>query len=248
MYCNKAFFIFAAMAQKKLIRFAAIKAFNNVLEYPTGMQGKWHQHFNNANNIVLELACGRGEYTVGLAALYPNANFIGVDIKGNRMYIGAKKCIENKVANAAFLRTQIAMLPNYFNTQEVHAIWITFPDPQLRGSKAKKRLTHPQFLALYQQIIHQNGCIHLKTDSPKLYSFTKKVIELYQLTLVEDFDNVYQQSTNNVLKIKTHYESLDIANSKRIFYLQFSLANAINFNNNEKLAILKEFEASLPVT
>jgi tRNA (guanine-N7-)-methyltransferase len=248
MYCNKAFFIFAVMAQKKLIRFAAIKAFNNVLEYPIGMQGNWHQHFNNANNIVLELACGRGEYTVGLAALYPNANFIGVDIKGNRMYIGAKKCVENKVANAAFLRTQIAMLPNYFNTQEVQDIWITFPDPQLRGSKAKKRLTHPQFLALYQQIIHQNGCIHLKTDSPKLYCFTKKVIELYQLTLVEDFDNVYQQSTNNVLKIKTHYESLDIANSKRIFYLQFSLGNAINFNDDEKLAILKEFEASLPVT
>lgn len=248
MFSNQAFFIFATMAQKKLIRFAAIKAFYNVLEYPAGMQGKWNLHFNNPNNIVLELACGRGEYTVGLAALYPSVNFIGVDIKGNRMYIGAKKCLENKLTNAAFLRTQITMLPNYFKAQEVKDIWITFPDPQLRGSKAKKRLTHPYFLALYQQIIHPNGCIHLKTDSPKLYAFTKKVIELYQLNLVEDYDNVYEQTNSNTLNIKTHYESLDIANSKRVFYIQFCFNNKINFNDDEKLALLKVFEASLPLT
>jgi tRNA (guanine-N7-)-methyltransferase len=236
------------MAQKKLIRFAAIKQFTNVFEYPENMQGKWNNHFNNAHEIILELACGRGEYTVGLAALYPNKNFIGVDIKGNRMYIGAKKCLDNGLTNAAFLRTQINMLPNYFNKDEVNDIWLTFPDPQLRGSKAKKRLTHPQFLALYQQILPINGSLHLKTDSPKLYQFTKHVIELFSLTLVQDIDDVYAKSNDDVLKIKTHYESLDIANSKKIFYLQFSFTQQSNFNQPDKLQALKELESTLPLT
>jgi tRNA (guanine-N7-)-methyltransferase len=212
------------MAQKKLLRFAAIKTYKNVLEYPQNMQGKWHTFFNNNNPIVLELACGRGEYTVGLSALYPNKNFIGVDIKGNRMYIGAKKCIDNNLTNAAFLRTQIEMLPNYFTENEVDEIWITFPDPQLRTSKAKKRLTHPRFLRLYNQLLKQDGLIHLKTDSPNLFQFTKKVIEHYGLLLVEQNSDVYKsEAVNSDLLIKTHYESLDIAQSKKIHYLQFKL-------------------------
>jgi tRNA (guanine-N7-)-methyltransferase len=128
------------MGQKKLQRFADIKTFSNVLEYPEGMQGKWNSFFKNDNPIVLELACGRGEYTVGLSALFTDKNFIGVDIKGNRMYIGAKKCLDANINNAAFLRTQITLLSNYFNPAEVDEIWITFPDPQLRTSKSKKRL------------------------------------------------------------------------------------------------------------
>jgi tRNA (guanine-N7-)-methyltransferase len=140
------------MAQKKLQRFADIKTFANVLEYPENMQGEWKLFFKNTNPVVLELACGRGEYTVGLSKLFPHKNFIGVDIKGNRLYIGAKKCLEQRLNNAAFLRTQIAMLPKYFSAIEVNEIWITFPDPQLRTSKAKKRLTHPQFLRLYKQV------------------------------------------------------------------------------------------------
>ena len=134
------------MAQKKLERFAAIKKFPNVLEYPLDILGNWNTFFSNENPLVLELACGRGEYTVAMAGLFPYQNFIGVDIKGNRMYIGAKKCLAGNINNAGFLRTQIEKLPDYFTKSEVDEIWITFPDPQLRISKAKKRLTHPRFL------------------------------------------------------------------------------------------------------
>jgi len=215
------------MGQKKLKRFAEIKTFSNVLEYPKDMQGKWSEFFKNKNPLVLELACGRGEYTVGLSRLYPNKNFMGVDIKGNRIYIGAKKCLDEKLMNGAFLRTQIEMLPTYFNEAEVDEIWITFPDPQLRTSHAKKRLTHPRFLRLYQQLLKPDGVIHLKTDSPQLYAFTKRVIELYNLTKIDDCDDVYNKSNKEELKIKTHYEGLDIAQSNKIFYLQFKLPKTI---------------------
>lgn len=234
------------MAQKKLIRFAAIKNFSNVLEYPANMKGKWATHFNNSNPIVLELACGRGEYTVGLAQLHTDKNFLGVDVKGNRMYIGAKKCLDQQLTNAAFLRTQIALLTNYFEAGEVSEIWITFPDPQLRSSKAKKRLTHPHFLQLYYQLLQPAGSIHLKTDSPKLYAFTKQVIELYHLQLVDDIPDVNANSNNQDLLIKTHYESLDIANSKKIFYLHFKLSEMITVKDNDTLSILKESEKILP--
>lgn len=212
------------MGQKKLIRFEAIKSFSNVLQYPEGMRGKWAGFFHNDNPVTLELACGKGEYTVGLARLYAQRNFIGIDLKGNRIYIGAKKALQEQLTNAAFLRTQIDQIESYFAQGEVQEIWLTFPDPQLRTSKAKKRLTHPRFLRRYQQILRQGGCIHLKTDSPALYQFTKKVIGLYGLTLLEDCNDVYAQ--NNVpaeLSIKTHYEGLDIAQSSRIHYLKFSL-------------------------
>ena len=216
------------MAQKKLLRFSQIKAFKNVFEHPTNMQGKWHEYFKNERPIILELACGRGEYTVSLAKLYPNKNFIGIDIKGNRMYLGAKKALEEKIVNALFLRTQIEKLPDYFNADEIDEIWITFPDPQLRLSKAKKRLTHPRFLRLYQRVIKTEGCIHLKTDSPDLYFFTKKATEMLGIEMMVDLDDAYKQDNiSEELKIKTHYESLDIAGSKKIHYLQFKLPAVI---------------------
>jgi len=230
------------MGQKKLQRFADIKTFSNVLEYPEGMQGKWNSFFKNDNPLVLELACGRGEYTVGLSTLFADKNFIGVDVKGNRMYIGAKKCLDSNVNNAAFLRTQITLLGNYFNTAEVDEIWITFPDPQLRTSKSKKRLTHPVFLRLYNQLLQPNGCIHLKTDSPKLYAFTKKVIDLYDLVLVEDCNDVYASNPSESLKIKTHYEALDIAGSNKIFYLKFQLPAVIKDLDEKLQLLLKETE------
>lgn len=230
------------MGHKKLLRFAAIKNFKNVLEYPENMPGKWSAHFKNSNPIILELACGRGEYTVGLAKLFKDQNFIGVDIKGNRIYIGAKTCLDEGLSNASFLRTQIGMLQSYFAKNEVKEIWLTFPDPQLRTSRARKRLTHPEFLRLYQQVLAPGGFIHLKTDSPALYHFTKLVIELYNLELVEDLNNVYAQSNSDVLNIKTHYESLDIAQSNRIFYLKFKLPGELLQRDNELHQLLKETE------
>ncbi len=212
------------MGQKKLQRFEAIKSFPNVLQYPLDMQGNWKTFFKNENPLALELACGKGEYTVGLAALYPHQNFIGVDLKGNRIYIGAKKCIEQNLTNAAFLRTHIDKINNYFAEGEVSEIWITFPDPHLRISRAKKRLTHPNFLRLYQKILKPGGVIHLKTDSPVLYKFTLLVIEMYNLQLLEKDDDVYaKENVREELKIKTHYEKLDIAQSNRIHYIRFRL-------------------------
>lgn len=231
------------MAQKKLQRFADLKTFANVLEYPQGMKGRWHEFFKNTNPLVLELACGRGEYTVGMAQLFPSQNFIGVDVKGNRMYIGAKKCLTENYSNTGFLRTQIEKLAEYFAPGEVDEIWITFPDPQLRTSKAKKRLTHPRFLRLYHQILKTSGYIHLKTDSPNLYLFTKRVIQLYDLKIIEDLDDVYAEPfIRDELKIKTHYESLDIAQSKKIHYLKFTLPGEIKNIDATLQEILKHEE------
>jgi tRNA (guanine-N7-)-methyltransferase len=231
------------VGQKKLLRFNQIKSFANVLEYPEGMQGRWHEHFRNNHPIILELACGRGEYTVGLSALHPENNYIGVDVKGNRMYMGAKKCLEEKRTNAAFLRTQIEMLAGYFEKDEVDELWITFPDPQLRTSRAKKRLTHPRFLRIYQQIMKPEGRIHLKTDSPDLFRFTKTVIDLYGLDLIYSDDDVYaKQNVSPELQIKTHYESLDIAQSNKVFYLCFSIPQTLPDRDDTLNNLIKEIE------
>ncbi|HCY89676.1 MAG TPA: tRNA (guanosine(46)-N7)-methyltransferase TrmB [Chitinophagaceae bacterium] len=233
------------MGQKKLIRFAQIKAFPHVFEYPENMAGQWHAFFKNNHPIVLELACGRGEYTVGMAGFYPDKNFIGVDVKGNRMYIGAKKTMDAGLSNAAFLRTQIEMLGQYFAPGEVNDIWITFPDPQLRTSKAKKRLTHPRFLRLYKSILAPGGCIHLKTDSPDLYRFSLLVADMYGLTVHDKSDDIYARpNIAPELHIKTHYESLDIAGSNRIHYLQLSLPGQIADKDEELYKILRETEQS----
>jgi tRNA (guanine-N7-)-methyltransferase len=227
------------MGQKKLIRFAEIETFPNVLQYPKDMAGKWNTFFNNENSITLELACGKGEYATGLGQLYPLRNFIGIDLKGNRIWVGAKKALQNDLKNIAFLRTKIDQVAEYFAENEVAEIWITFPDPQLRMSKAKKRLTHPKFLRLYQQFLVPGGLIHLKTDSPDLYRFTKTVIEMYGCIVHTDFDDVFKQEVvNDELKIKTHYESLDIAGSNRIHYLCFSLPE--NIPGKEKDDELKQ--------
>ena len=232
------------MGQKKLKRFAEIASFDHVLEYPENTAGKWHEHFGNNNPIVLELACGKGEYTVGLAAMYPDKNFIGVDVKGNRIWVGAKKAINEGLNNVAFLRSQIGMIEKYFSAGEVSEIWLPFPDPQLRRSKAKKRLTHPAFLRKYQQILDPNGYIHLKTDSPVLFAFTKTVIDLYDLKLFEQSEDISEDLKQNPeLLIKTHYEGLNIARSNRIHYLKFVLNADLPLEKDEQLAaIVKEKE------
>ena len=265
------------MGQKKLIKFAAIKQYENVLEYPQGMQGKWKAYFEklslgefpisldtleiSANNspqnnsdikpLVLELACGRGEYAVGLARLFPEQNFLGLDIKGNRIWKGASIANKEGIKNVAFVRTQIEQSIQYFAKEEVSEIWITFPDPQLRLSKAKKRLTHPQFLRLYQQFLQPGGIVHLKTDSPNLYLFTKTVIELYGLTLITATDDVYgtafmqSDKWDERFAIKTYYEGLNIASSNRIHYIQFKIDKALPIAKDETLKeMIAEFEVT----
>lgn len=212
------------MAQKKLHRFAELLTFPNVLQYPENMKGKWTSVFKNDHKITLELACGKGEYAVGMGRLFPEKNFLGVDQKGNRIWVGAKTCIKENLTNVAFLRTQIDRIAEYFNPGEVEAIWLTFPDPQLRKSKARKRLTHPKFLRLYQQILVPGSYINLKTDSPVLYNFTLDVLELCGITPTIAIDDLYKENNSDpVLRIQTHYEKLDIAQSNRIHYIKFQL-------------------------
>ena len=259
------------MGQKKLIKFAAIKEYENVLEYPQGMPGKWNSFFENLatgpypisldelavvksdtptqtpiNPLTLELACGRGEYAVGLARMFPDQNFLGLDVKGNRIWKGASIANKEGIKNVAFVRTQIEQAIQYFSKEEVNEIWITFPDPQLRLSKAKKRLTHPQFLRLYQQFLKPGGSVHLKTDSPNLFEFTMAVIKLFDLTLVKYNENIYgEQNIDPRCAIKTYYEGLNIAGSNRIHYIEFKIDKELPKAKDE---ILKEIIAAFEVT
>lgn len=232
------------MGYKKLIRFEALKGFPNVLQYPENMAGQWSRFFGQDQPLTLELACGKGEYSVGLARLHPRRNFLGVDIKGNRIFTGAKTCLEEGLKNAAFLRTQIDKIAAYFAENEADEIWLTFPDPQLRTSKARKRLTHPKFLRFYQQFLRPGGYIHLKTDSPTLFRFTLEVISRYGLTLHEALEDVYAEGNPGPeLAIQTHYEGLDIAKSNRIHYIRFSLPEKPLPDFDEELQVfLKETE------
>ena len=266
------------MGQKKLIKFAAIKEYNNVLEFPQDMQGKWAAFFdalkkgtstidisslsisdgqfvsnvssinkedNASTPLTLELACGRGEYAVGLGRMFPEQHFIGIDLKGNRIWKGASIANKDGLTNVAFVRSQIELTSNYFAKDEVDEIWITFPDPQLRWSKSKKRLTHPKFLRLYQQFLKNNGIVHLKTDSPLLYNFTLKVIELYDLHLIYKTDNLYaEQNIDPRCLIKTYYEGLDIAQSNKIHYIQFNIDGDLPLELDE---ILKEAIKDIPM-
>jgi tRNA (guanine-N7-)-methyltransferase len=249
------------MGQKKLIKFAAIKAYENVLEFPQDMQGKWATFFDTLKKekssntpLTLELACGRGEYAVGLGRMFPNENFIGIDLKGNRIWKGASIANKDGLKNVAFVRSQIELTSNYFAKDEVDEIWITFPDPQLRWSKAKKRLTHPKFLRLYQQFLKNGsgnnnevnpGIVHLKTDSPLLYNFTLKVIELYGLHLIYKTDNLYaEQNIDPRCLIKTYYEGLDIAQSNKIHYIQFNIDKDLPLELDE---VLKEAIKDIPM-
>lgn len=212
------------MKGKKLQRFAEIKTFQNVLEFPENMPGNWDKLFGNAHPIVLELACGKGEYTVNMAKAFPDKNFIGVDIKGNRMYVGAKKALAENIQNVKFLRIRIEEILKYFSINSVSEIWITFPDPFLRDSKAKNRLTHHKFLAMYQEILLPQGIIHLKTDSKPLFDFTQEMTNYHQCKIINKIEDIYAQGTPAFpLNIQTFYESLHIADGRTIYYISFLL-------------------------
>jgi tRNA (guanine-N7-)-methyltransferase len=214
------------MGKDKLRRFAEITAFDNVIELNDGkiLKGHWAKnHFKNNNPLIIELGCGKGEYTVNLAQLYPEINFIGVDYKGNRIWRGAKTAIEENITNVAFLRIQIENLLDYFSESEVSEIWITFPDPQPQISREKKRLTSGRFLDMYKKVLIKGGPVHLKTDSDLFYIFTNsKIKELGLVTHISTNDLYNSDFLNNILSIQTYYEKKYLARDKNINYLKFS--------------------------
>ena len=220
------------MPKNKLQRFAELKTFQNAHEFlfterdfDFKLKGKWNsEHFKNENPIVLELGCGKGEYSIGLAEKYPVQNFIGIDIKGARIWRGSQNAQEKKMNNVAFLRTQIEYIERCFEKNEVSEIWITFPDPQ--PNKEKKRLTHSIFLNRYKNVLKPKGIIHLKTDSAELYEFTLEVIEEGKIKLLDSTNDLYGTDSDKreeVKSIKTYYESLFTAKGKKITYLKFQL-------------------------
>lgn len=214
------------MGKDKLKRFAEIATFDNVIELDNGkiFKGQWAQsHFKNNNPIILELGCGKGEYTVNLAKLFPEINFIGVDYKGNRIWRGAKTAIEEEIPNVAFLRIQIENLLDYFSENEITEIWITFPDPQPQISREKKRLTSTRFLEKYKSVLKSKGFIHLKTDSDLLYAYTNEKINEMALKTHASTDDLYKSDlVDEVLSIKTYYEKKYLAHDKNISYIKFS--------------------------
>lgn len=187
------------------------------------LRGKWNtDFFGNDNPIVLELGCGKGEYTVGLARRFPDKNFIGIDIKGARMWTGATQALKEKLGNVAFIRTNIELLTNFFKQGEISEIWITFPDPQMK--KERKRLTSTRFLELYRQVIVDNGAIHLKTDSPFLYTYTHCLALHNKLKMIADTDDLYNSGqANDILQIRTFYEQQWLDRGLNIKYICFEL-------------------------
>jgi len=222
--------------KNKLARFAEMDTFPNVFqntsfETPAAknykgetqlLSGNWARHFNNQNPITLELACGKGDYTRGLAGDFAQRNFIGIDIKGNRMWVGAKEALDKNMQNVAFLRTQIEHLDHFFAPKEVSEIWITFPDPQL--GKPKKRLTSPRYLDLYKKVVADTHFMHLKTDSPELYEYTLETLNELKLPILYQNDDIYARELDfPELRHHTFYEQMHLENKKTIKYIRWQL-------------------------
>lgn len=224
------------MGKNKLVRFNENKILPNVVQ-PTReeaqkdfrLKGKWHsEFFKNNNPIVLELGCGKGEYTVNLAAAFPEKNFLGIDIKGARFWFGAKEAIEKNLTNAGFLRTQIELIENIFAESEIDEIWITFPDPQIKYRRTKHRLTHPEFLARYKKILKKEGIIHLKTDSEFLHGYTLGMLQGAGHETITAHHDIYgapeyEANTPLLREIQTYYEDLFSKKGKTITYIKFRL-------------------------
>ena len=214
------------MGKDKLRRFAEVSTFSNVVQLDAGkpFKGKWaSEFFKNNNPVVLELACGKGEYTVNLGRIFPQKNFIGIDYKGNRIWRGAKTALEDGVNNVGFLRIQIETILDYFAHGEIDEIWITFPDPQPQISREKKRLTSPRFLEKYKQILRHEGHVNLKTDNDGLHAYTSEKIGELGLKLFVKTEDLYNsEHADEVLSIKTYYEKKYLQDNKNINYLKFS--------------------------
>ncbi len=219
------------MGKNKLKKFGEMETFPNVFQYPFAelqkgpfpLKGKWNtEFFKNDNPIVLELGCGKGEYAVGMAKKFADRNFIGVDIKGARMWTGAKQSVQEGIANVAFLRTSIELISSFFEAGEVSEIWITFPDPQMQ--KVNKRLTSTRFMQLYRQILKDGGLVHLKTDSPFLYAYTDAMVRLNGFTTEINTDDLYHSGlADDILEIRTFYERQWLARGLTIKYINWHL-------------------------
>lgn len=219
------------MGKNKLKKFSEMERIDFVFQYPWAvlrqegfpLRGRWREEvFHNDRPIILELGCGKGEYTVGLASARPDANYIGVDIKGARMWTGATDAQRRGLKNVAFLRTDIELLPSFFAPGEVNEIWITFPDPQMK--KVRKRLTSTRFLDLYRQVLKDGGIINLKTDSPFLYTYTSIMADENSLPVEVRTDNLYASAAaDDILKIRTYYEQQWLDRGLTIKYIRFAL-------------------------
>lgn len=219
------------MGKGKLAKFADLAQYPHVFEYPYSvidnvpfeMKGKWgEQFFGNARPIVLELGCGRGEYTVGLGKLFPDKNFIGVDIKGARMWTGATESLRDGMKNVAFLRTNIEIIDRFFAEGEVSEIWLTFSDPQMK--RATKRLTSTYFMNRYRRFLKDNGLVHVKTDSPFMYTYTRYMVEANHLPVLCETDDLYHSGLEDeILSIRTYYEQQWLDRGLTIKYLKFEL-------------------------
>ena len=222
------------MGKNKLKKFAEMETLDCVLQYPFArlqkesftMKGRWNeQFFHNDNPIVLELGCGKGEYAVGLARRFPDKNYIGIDCKGARMWTGAKEATAEGITNVAFLRTDIELINHFFAPGEVSEIWITFPDPQMK--KVRKRLTSTRFLALYRELLADNGTVHLKTDSPFLYTYTDALVKANNFNTNINTSDLYGSGiADDILEIKTYYERQWLSRGLTIKYIKFHLPAA----------------------
>ena len=214
------------MGKNKLFKWAELLTFNNTFQDSEGLKGTWSSNiFKDLKPITLELGCGKGEYTVNLAKKYPERNFIGVDIKGNRIWRGAKTLFEEKISNGRFVRTQIDHILDWFSEGEVDEIWSTFPDPQPRKPHERKRLTSPMFLNRYKQILKKGGWVHLKTDNTQLYEYTLDICKEHHYIVDFNTDNVYklQLPEDDILYIKTTYEAIFAAKGETIKYIRFKI-------------------------
>lgn len=227
------------MGKGKLAKFADMERYENVFQYPYSvvdnvpfdMKGHWRQqYFHNDNPIVLELGCGKGEYTVELARLYPGMNFIGVDIKGARMWTGATEALKEGLGNVAFLRTSIEIIDRFFDRDEVQEIWLTFSDPQMKNPR--KRLTSTYFMERYRRFLVDGGIVHLKTDSNFLFTYTSYMVDANRLPLLFRTTDLYHhegldEETRRILSIQTYYESMWIARGLNIRYQKFRLPHGV---------------------
>jgi tRNA (guanine-N7-)-methyltransferase len=245
------------VGKNKLARWIELGQFDNVIQPEIGevstkdhtIKGRWNEEiFKNRNPIILELGCGKGEYTIGMATMFPGNNYIGIDIKGARMWRGAKTANEQKLPNVAFLRTRIEFITSFFSADEVDEIWITFPDPHPGGRNSNKRLTSPWFLNNYRMFLKNNGLVHLKTDNIELYNYTKTVVSNNNFELTFNTSDLYSENitgelssfmnrapsgdllvnnyqSDKVLSIRTYYEKIFLNEGLKINYISFRLDN-----------------------